>query len=72
MTVLQAGSSLGIGVAGVRVLPASSRTRYGSLTNRQFVETVYLNVLGRPGDAGGNANYWTGQLYWGQQDPRAR
>ena len=35
--------------------------RYGSLTNRQFVEMVYLNVLGRPGDESGIA-YWTGRL----------
>ena len=35
--------------------------RYGSLTNRQFVEQIYLNVLGRPGEASG-VNFWTGQL----------
>lgn len=35
--------------------------RYGSLTNRQFVEQIYLNVLGRPGDPGG-ISFWTGQL----------
>jgi hypothetical protein len=35
--------------------------RYGSLTNRQFVEQIYLNVLGRTGDPGG-ITFWTGQL----------
>ena len=35
--------------------------RYGSLSNRQFVELVYQNVLGRTGDAGGIAS-WTGKL----------
>lgn len=35
--------------------------RYGSLTNRQFVEQIYLNVLGRPGDPGG-ISFWTRQL----------
>ncbi len=35
--------------------------RYGTLTDRQFVELVYQNVLGRPGDAGG-ISYWTGKL----------
>jgi hypothetical protein len=45
---------------------AEFRTIYGSLSNRQFVERVYLNVLGRPGDATG-ITYWTGQL-----DSRAR
>lgn len=36
-------------------------TRYGTLTNRQFVEQIYLNVLGRAGDQTG-IDYWTGQL----------
>jgi hypothetical protein len=35
--------------------------RYGTLTNRQFVELIYQNVLGRPGEATGVA-YWTKQL----------
>ncbi len=35
--------------------------RYGALGNRAFVELVYQNVLGRPGDAGG-IGYWTAQL----------
>ncbi len=34
---------------------------YGSLGNAAFVDLVYQNVLGRPGDAAGRA-FWTGQL----------
>jgi hypothetical protein len=37
------------------------KRRYGTLANRAFVELVYQNVLGRPGDASG-INYWTNQL----------
>ncbi len=37
------------------------RTLYGSLSNRQFVELVYQNVLGRAGEPSGVA-YWTGEL----------
>ncbi|MCB0961471.1 MAG: DUF4214 domain-containing protein [Acidimicrobiales bacterium] len=35
--------------------------RYGSMTNRKFVENIYANVLERSGDAAG-ITYWTGQL----------
>lgn len=35
--------------------------KYGSLSNAAFVDRVYRNVLGRPGDSGGVA-YWTGKL----------
>jgi len=34
---------------------------FGNLSNEQFVETVYLNVLGRRADSGGKA-YWVGRL----------
>jgi hypothetical protein len=37
------------------------KARYGTLTNRQFVEQIYLNVLGRPGETSG-VDYWTKQL----------
>ncbi len=37
------------------------RMRYGSLSNRQFVELIYGNVLGRSADAGG-LEYWKGAL----------
>jgi hypothetical protein len=35
--------------------------RYGALSNRQFVELIYANVLGRPGEASG-VEFWTGRL----------
>jgi type VII secretion-associated serine protease mycosin len=38
---------------------------YGHLTNAEFVELVYNNVLGRPADAAGKA-YWLGKLNSGQ------
>ena len=34
---------------------------YGALSNKQFVQLVYQNVLGRAGDASG-ISYWTKQL----------
>jgi hypothetical protein len=37
------------------------KRRYGTLTNRQFVELIYQNVLGRPGEPSGVA-FWTKQL----------
>ncbi|MCU1353063.1 MAG: hypothetical protein JWM05_2272 [Acidimicrobiales bacterium] len=40
--------------------------RYGSLTNRGFVELVYQNVLGRPGETSG-VDYWTAQLTAGHK-----
>jgi hypothetical protein len=40
--------------------------RYGSLTDRQFVEQIYLNVLGRPGEASG-VDFWTRQLESGRR-----
>jgi hypothetical protein len=36
-------------------------TLYGSLSNRGFVERIYENVLGRPGEPDG-VTFWTGQL----------
>ncbi|MBI2709216.1 MAG: DUF4214 domain-containing protein [Actinobacteria bacterium] len=41
------------------------RRRYGSLGNLDFVRRVYLNVLGRPADAGG-LDYWADQLTAGR------
>ncbi|WP_426571164.1 DUF4214 domain-containing protein [Aquihabitans sp. McL0605] len=35
--------------------------RYGPLSNKAFVDKIYENVLGRPGEASGVA-YWTAQL----------
>jgi alpha-tubulin suppressor-like RCC1 family protein len=45
-----------------RFASSSEFTRtYGTLSNRAFVELVYNNVLGRPGDAAGIAS-WTKKL----------
>lgn len=43
------------------------RTLYGTLTNRQFVELVYENVLGRAGEPSGVA-YWTDELNSGRRN----
>jgi hypothetical protein len=40
-------------------------TRYSGMDNRAFVEQLYQNVLGRPGDASG-IDYWTGLLDQGR------
>lgn len=40
---------------------AEFKRRYGGLTNTEFVELVYQNVLGRTADSGG-LSYWTKQL----------
>ncbi|WP_426574026.1 fibronectin type III domain-containing protein [Aquihabitans sp. McL0605] len=37
------------------------KTKYGSLTNRGYVERVYRNVLGRDGEVSG-VDYWTSRL----------
>ena len=34
---------------------------YGTLTNAEFVDQIYLNVQGRPADSEGHA-FWTGEL----------
>ena len=54
----------GATLAGISQQFASSPEfsfRYGSLTNSQFVDRVYRNVLGRAPDAGG-LSHWTGRL----------
>jgi hypothetical protein len=43
------------------------KARYGPLTNRQFVELIYTNILGRPGEASG-IDFWTGQLNSGKKN----
>ncbi len=40
---------------------AEFRARYGELTNPEFVDLVYTNVLGRPPDPTGRS-FWTDQL----------
>ena len=42
------------------------KNRYGSLTNREFVELVYQNVLDREGEESG-VTYWTNQLNSGKR-----
>ena len=37
------------------------KNKYGTLSNRAFVEKIYLNLFERTGDASG-VNYWTGKL----------
>jgi hypothetical protein len=39
---------------------------YGTKTNRQFVELIYQNILGRPGEPGG-ITYWTGEIDAGRR-----
>jgi hypothetical protein len=56
-------------VSGVRLAAMSEQfarsseftRRYGKLANKAFVQLVYQNVLGRPGDAAG-IDYWTRKL----------
>jgi hypothetical protein len=45
---------------------AEFRTRYGSLSDRQFVELVYTNVLGRLGEQSG-MDFWTAELASGRR-----
>jgi predicted acyl esterase len=56
----RAGTTL-IRVSNTFAASSEFKTKYGSLTNKAFVQLVYQNVLGRAGDAGGVA-YWTKQL----------
>lgn len=53
-------------LAAIFVSSAEFVARYGALNNRQFVQQLYQNVLGRAGDAGGE-NYWTAELDSGRQ-----
>lgn len=39
---------------------------YGNLTNTEFVDAIYLNVLDRPGEAGGRA-FWIDALNTGNR-----
>lgn len=45
-------------------------TTYGAMTDVEFVNAIYLNVLGAAGDANG-VDYWVGQLKNGGADARA-
>ena len=57
---VQAGTSLNA-VSSAFADSSEFKTTYGALDEAGFVNLVYQNVLGRPGDSGGTA-YWTGQL----------
>lgn len=58
---LNAGESMAQ-VADEMYATAPARDYYPSfLTNAEIIESFYVNVLGRPGDAGGLA-YWTAKL----------
>ncbi len=45
---------------------AEFTNRYGTLTNAAFVDLIYQNILGRPGDAGGVA-FWNAELDSGRR-----
>jgi Ca2+-binding RTX toxin-like protein len=48
-------------IATTFALGAEFANRYGSLTDHQFIDQLYQNVLHRPGEAAGAA-YWYGKL----------
>ncbi|MDH3303429.1 MAG: DUF4214 domain-containing protein [Acidimicrobiia bacterium] len=50
-----------VAVADEFATSAEVRARYGQTSNGQYVDLVYLNVLGRPSDPGGR-DYWLRQL----------
>lgn len=59
----------GVGLAYVSQFFSASaefRSLYGTLTNRQFVELIYENILGRAGEASG-VTFWTGELDSGRR-----
>ena len=58
---IESGSASLSNVAQAFTSGAEFTARYGGLSNADFVQALYQNTLGRPGDAGGTA-YWTGQL----------
>lgn len=51
-------------IANRMVASAEFEARYGDLTDPQYVDQVYLNVLGRPADDTGRA-FWVGRLQSG-------
>lgn len=60
---LRAGTSLGKESSSFAASSEFKRT-YGTLTNGQFIDLVYQNVLGRAPDSGGRA-YWLKKLNQG-------
>jgi hypothetical protein len=51
-------------IGEVFVTAAEFNARYGALNNRDFIDRLYQNVLGRNADAGG-IDFWTAQLNGG-------
>lgn len=66
LTQVRSGMSI-VDVARTFAASAEFTAANGSLDNRQFVSTLYLNVLGRAADAGG-LDYWSGLLNTGRLD----
>jgi hypothetical protein len=61
----RSGSSLDF-ISNSFAASAEFQSRYGSLTNAQFVTLIYQNVLGRAPDAQGQA-FWTAELDSGRR-----
>lgn len=62
---VRSGSDLDA-VADVFATSTEFRNRYGSLSNAEYVNRIYRNVLGRRADENGAA-YWTGRLDAGME-----
>ena len=60
-TALHSGALTLAGAADQFATSAEFVLKYGSLDNTQYVQQLYLNVLGRPADPAGLAD-WVGQL----------
>lgn len=54
-------------IADIMAATPEFQSRYGSLTNSQYVDLVYQNVLGRPADSAGKA-FWVGELDSGRRN----
>lgn len=53
-------------IANIMAASAEFQSRYGTLTNAQYVDLVYDNVLGRSGDPSGRA-FWISELDAGRR-----
>ena len=60
-SALEAGTDTLPGIARWFAAGPEFTAVYGALANRAFVERLYVNTLGRPGDSGG-VDYWTNAL----------
>lgn len=59
-------ASLGV-ISAAFAQSTEFQVQYGSLTNQEFTDRAYLNVLGRSGDAAG-LSYWTSILDQGRMN----